>query len=213
MLLLISNLLDYIFHKKCYFCTERANKRIICDKCYEKLKASGAERVKTIKGVSIKGYYFYKGEVLKLIRGIKYHNKKTLAKEIAGIIVEIAGKEHFSPEKTEIIPVPMHHKRQQKRKYNHMEILAGEISLLTGCRVNVDLIKRVKNTLPQYNLNQLERRKNLKDAFRVFPEFYSGKTLVLFDDISTTGATLEVMIEELRKHNIRNITGLVIAFV
>jgi ComF family protein len=204
------SLLDYFFYRRCYFCRGKARSSLTCNRCREKIKNSGFRRVKKVKGVEIEGYFFYKDEIQKLIRGIKYHGKPELAKDIAKILVEF--KENFFGEETELIPVPLHSDRQQEREYNQMELISGEISLLTGCKTNTDLIKRVKNTRPQYNLSQAERRKNLKGAFKVFPEFYSGKKLVLFDDISTTGVTMEELIAELRKNNIHNVTGLVIAF-
>ncbi len=212
MLKIFYTLLDYIFYKKCYFCAKKAKKNITCDKCLDKIKAKGSKKTRKISGIKIEGYYFYKDEIQKLIRGVKYHDKKEFAGDIAGILVEFAGNEHFSAENAEIIPVPMHHKRQKKRRYNHMELISEELSAITGYKVNTELIKRIKNTKPQYKLNQTERRKNLKDAFKVNPAAYSGKKLIIFDDISTTGVTMESIIEELRKHNINNLTGLVIAF-
>ncbi len=213
MLDFYNSLLDYIFYKKCYFCRNKANKDFICDKCHEKIKSGGVKRLRKVSGIRVEGYYFYKNEVRGLIRGIKYHDKKNFAGYLGNLLVELIGKEFFSAGKTEIIPVPLHYKRQKNRKYNHMELISREISLLTGCKVNTGLIKRIKNTKPQYKLDSTERRENLKDAFKVFPEFYTGKTLILLDDISTTGVTMEALIEELRKHNINNIKGLVIAFV
>lgn len=209
---IFSNFLDYIFYKQCYFCKKKANKNIICDKCYEKIRSNGYKKVKIINGIRVVGYYFYKEEIQALIRGIKYHAKREFAQDIAHILVELIGKQLFSENKTEIIPVPLHYKRQKKRKYNHMELISREISLLTGCNTNINLITRIKNTWPQYKLNQEERRNNLKNAFKVQPEFYSGKKIILFDDISTTGVTMEVLIQELKKHEIKNILGLVIAF-
>ena len=212
MLNLYNSLLDYFFYKKCYFCSRKAKTGLTCDKCSAKIKSTGFRKIKKIKGVEITGYFFYQDEIQKLIRGIKYHNKRDLAGDIAGILVEFVKKEGLLGEKAEIIPVPLHPERQKERKYNQVELISKEISLLTGCGINCELVKRVKNTFPQYSLSRRERRKNLKGAFRVFPENYSGKKLILIDDISTTGVTMEELIVELQKNNIHNVTGLVIAF-
>jgi competence protein ComFC len=212
MLNLYNSLLDYFFYKKCYFCNRKAKTGLTCDKCFEKIKSTGFKKIKKIKGTEIRGYFFYKDEIQKLIRAIKYHNKKDLSGDIARIFVELSKEDRVLGEETEIIPVPLHPERQKERKYNQMELISEEISLLTGCRINYDLVKRIKNTPPQYRLSRRERRKNLKGAFKVFPENYSGKNLILIDDISTTGVTMEELITELRKNNIHNVTGLVIAF-
>jgi ComF family protein len=184
----------------------------MCATCYEKIKQEGFKKTKIVGNIRVDAYFFYENEIQKLIRGIKYHNKKELAGDIAKILYETAGTEAFPNESAEIIPVPLHSTRQAKRKYNHMELIANEISSLSGCKVNTTLIKRVKDTIPQYNLSPEARRRNLESAFKVFPEEYSGKELILLDDISTTGATIEEMALELRKRNINNVLGLVIAF-
>lgn len=207
-----STILDYIFYKKCYFCSNKARQELICDKCFKKIKSTGFRKNKKVNGIEILGYYFYKDEILHLIRAVKYHNKKEMAGIIAKIITELAGKDCFSDKNTELIPVPLHKKRQDKRKYNQTELISEEISLLTGCKTNKDLIKRVKNTRPHYKLKQRERRENLRGAFKVNPEFYTGTPLIILDDISTTGVTMEFLIAELKKHNINNVKALVIAF-
>ena len=111
----------------------------------------------------------------------------------------------------EIIPVPLHVKRQKKRKYNQAELIANEFAKLTGFSVNRELIKRSKETLPQYKLSRVQRMDNLKDAFVVDRSKYLGKKLLLIDDISTTGSTFETMITELRRNGVNSITCLAVA--
>ena len=184
----------------------------MCNSCIEQIKAVGVKKIRKIKGINIEGYFFYKDKIKKIIRGIKYHNKKSLAKNIAKIFYDLMDKEIFSGKNIELVPVPLHIERQRERHYNHMELIVQELAVLVSCNVNIDLIKRVKHTIPQYRLSQKERRENLKGAFEVFAENYSGKTLVLLDDILTTGVTMETLIKELKKNNINKITGLVLAF-
>ena len=73
---------------------------------------------------------------------------------------------------------------------------------------NKDLITRIKDTKPQYKLKRNERLVNLSSAFKVTKENYKGKTVLLIDDICTTGATFEEMIKELTKNGITNIVCL-----
>jgi ComF family protein len=184
----------------------------MCAACCEKIRREGGKKTKIVGNTRVEAYFVYEDEVQRLIRGLKYRNKRELAGDIAKILYEVAGKDAFPSGEAQLIPVPLHPARQAKRKYNQMELIAGELSLLTGCEVNTGLVKRVKETVPQYNLSPQARRKNLKGAFRAFPESYTGKQLILLDDISTTGATLEEMALELERHDIRNVRGLVIAF-
>ena len=77
-----------------------------------------------------------------------------------------------------------------------MDLVAQELSQMTGFPVNSDLIKRVKDTKPQYKLNKAQRMQNLSDAFEVDKsKFIKAKKLLLIDDICTTGSTFEEMIK------------------
>lgn len=201
----LSNILDYFFHKKCYFCQDKTESVLMCEKCYEKIKSRNVKIIKNIDGIKIQGFFLYKDEILRLIRGIKYHNKKELAVPIAKMLKELSGIEG----EIELVPVPLHEKRQKKRKYNHMELIADNM----GFGVNTGLIKRVKDTIPQYQLSQKQRKENLQGAFRVYPENYSGKKLVLLDDICTTGSTIREISKELRSSGIYNIESIIISFV
>lgn len=198
----ISNFLDYFFYKKCYLCKSKADIGLLCNKCYEAIKNKAIKKTKIVNGIKIQGFFTYSNEVKKLIRAIKYHNKRDLALPIAKLLTDLVDLD----KNTEIIPIPLHHTRQKRRKYNHMELIASHL----GCKVNTDIVKRIKDTAPQYKLSQKERRENLQGAFKI--EGNSNKKLVLFDDICTTGVTMEELVNELRKSNINNIEGLVISF-
>ncbi len=176
----------------------------MCNECLEKIKSKVSGKTKYLEGIPIYGYFSYEGEIQKLIRAIKYHNKKELALPLAKIL---AGAIKFNDE-FEIVPVPLHEQRQKHRKYNHAELIASHM----GVSVNTNLIKRIKNTRAQYKLSQKERKENLAGAFRVFPGEYPGKKIVLLDDICTTGATMRELISELGKNGINDIAGVVMCF-
>lgn len=212
MVTLFNTLLDWIFYKKCYFCSNSAKIGLMCDKCFEKMKAETSITLKKVAGIQIKGYFTYQDNIKKLIRAIKYHNKKDLAKNTAKILFEIMEKEILDDKNIEIIPVPLHDLRQKQRKYNHMEEISRELCALTGWKINNKLVKRVKDTAPQYKLSNTQRLENLKGAFKVFPKAYLGGKVFLIDDISTTGATMQEIVYELKKNNIKNVSGFVIAF-
>ena len=145
--------------------------------------------------------------VIELLRGLKYHNQPDLAYYLAKFMTEYFEK--ITDEKDfQIIPVPIYEKRKKKRKYNHMELVGEEMSRITGMIYNPDLIKRIKDTKPQYNLKRAQRTENLKDAFKVDPSKLQKGKLLIIDDICTTGSTFEEMIRELKKHNINDIVCL-----
>ena len=86
-----------------------------------------------------------------------------------------------------------------------MNLVAEEFCKITNCTLNKNLISRIKDTKPQYKLNKTERMKNLSNAFKINKQNYSGKTILILDDICTTGATFEEIINELAKNDITDI--------
>ena len=90
-----------------------------------------------------------------------------------------------------IIPVPLHRWRLFKRRYNQAALLAQELGKLLNKPVAVDALQRIKATASQGHLNREQRRQNIAGAFRLAPRTdVKGKTVVLVDDVLTTGATV-----------------------
>ena len=204
MLQKLSNLLDWIYKKKCYFCRSSKEAVKMCSKCYDDMDFLPVQINRIINGKKVYCAGVYSKNLQKLIRGLKYHNQKDLAYYLAKFMAEYLNK---ITDKTdfEIIPVPIYPKREKKRKYNHMNLVGEELANLTNNSLNKNLIKRVKDTKPQYKLKRHERMQNLNGAFEVDKSNYTGKALLLIDDICTTGSTFEEMIKEFAKHGITDI--------
>lgn len=204
MLQKLSNLLDWIYKKKCYFCRSSKEAVKMCSKCYDDMDFLPVQINRIIEGKKVYCAGVYSKNLQKLIRGLKYHNQKDLAYYLAKFMAEYFSK---ITDKTdfEIIPVPIYPKREKKRKYNHMNLVGEELARITSNSLNKNLIKRVKDTKPQYKLKRHERLQNLNRAFEVDKSNYTGKTLLLIDDICTTGSTFEEMIKEFAKHGITDI--------
>ena len=201
----IHSLLDLIYKQKCYCCSSSAENAILCSKCYGELELCQYLPSKFVAGVDVYCAGLYNKNLQKLIRGIKYHKKQDLAVYVAKFMYyyweQIGMTGDF-----EIVPVPLHPKRMKKRKYNQADLIAVEFAKLTGYTVNTELVKRQKDTAPQYKLSRLERLDNLKDAFVVDKtKHQSGKKILLLDDISTTGSTFETMVNALKFSGINNI--------
>lgn len=200
------NLLDWIYKKKCYFCRRSDESVKMCSKCYDSLEFLSYGKRFAIDGVSVYVAGVYEKNLQKLIRGLKYHNQRDLAFYQAKFMWEywqnITSESGFV-----VVPVPLHKDRQSKRRYNHMELVAEEFCRLSGNILNTKLIKRVKNTRPQYKLTHAERAENLHNAFKVDTSALSdcGKILIL-DDICTTGSTFAEMIKTLKEAGITDIT-------
>lgn len=200
----ILDLFDWIYKKKCYFCKSSNESIKMCSKCYEKLIHLPIGTNRTYENVKIICAGNYNNELQKLIRGLKYHNQKDLAYFQAKFMYEYWKKFNFD-DKYQVIAVPQHKKRQTKRHYNHMELVAEEFANLAQYDTNFELIKRIKDTKPQYKLTKKQREENLNNAFQVEPSALKKGKILILDDICTTGSTFEEMIRELKKNNIHDI--------
>ena len=194
--------LDLIYKKKCYFCRSSKEAVKMCSKCYEELEFLPLKVNRIVNGKKVYCAGIYSKNLQKLIRGLKYHRQSDLAFYLAKFMAE-----YFKDisEKFEVVPVPIYPKREKKRKYNHMNLVGEEFCRLTGNVLNTTLIKRIKDTKPQYKLKRNERMKNLDGAFEVNKENYKGGKILIIDDICTTGATFEEMIKEFEKAEITDI--------
>ena len=106
----------------------------------------------------------------------------------------------------QIVPVPIYPKRKKKRKYNHMDLVGEEFSKLSGFELNTSLIKRIKETKPQYNLKKTQRLVNLDKAFEIDKtKLIENKRVLLIDDMCKTGSTVEEMLRVLNANDIYDI--------
>ena len=200
------SLLDWIYKKRCYFCRSSNESVKMCSKCFDELEFLPVQISRKFKGTSIYCAGVYSKNLQKMIRGLKYHNQKDLAYYQAKFMWQY-WKRLGVDGNFRIVPVPIFPKRKKQRKYNHMELVAEEFSRLSGYDVNFKLIKRIKDTKPQYKLNKSQRILNLAKAFEVDrAAFTPGKKLLIIDDICTTGSTFEEMIKEFNNAGICDIT-------
>lgn len=208
---IFEQLLDLIYKKRCYFCRKTSESTVMCKSCYDQidvLPPSSLQDFDGIVGVPVFSASIYGKNIQKLIRGVKYHNQRELALFQARLMFEFWENVQEKNSDYAIVPVPLFKSRERKRRYNHMLLVAKEFSKLSGYEVKNDLIKRIKNTKPQYKLTTEERKNNLHGAFEVNKTKYNGENILLIDDIYTTGSTLSEMVKELRRSDIEKITCL-----
>lgn len=128
----------------------------------------------------------------KLILGFK-HGDRTYAATPLAVWMQRAGGESLAQADV-LVPVPLHRWRLFKRRYNQAGLLAQGIGALAGKTVLPDALVRVRATVSQGHMRRKERQENVRGAFAVTPrgaDLIKGKTLMLVDDVLTTGATVE----------------------
>lgn len=129
------------------------------------------------------------GEITKyVIIEFKFNGKRKLAKVLGRVMAGEFWEKFGGCEYDYIVPVPLHRKRMNERQFNQSELLALELAKYISVPVNISVLKQIKSTCEQIDLNIQERWANTRGAYKASPKA-SGKRVLLIDDVYTTGAT------------------------
>lgn len=140
----------------------------------------------------------------KIIHDIKYSNKRYYMDLFIHLTNLYLGDKIRSLKADAFIAVPLSKKRLKKRGFNQAALYARGLSDLTGIEFIDDLIFRKKDTKPQNKLSPEERGENIRDAF-VCNNMNGLKSVIIVDDIFTTGSTLNECAKVLKKSGIINV--------
>ena len=213
MNLLLENILDILYPRRCPICQEVVKKRgeMICPSCRKEIapiqepvcKKCGKPIMDAAeeyccdcgkmwhlytRGLAVLPYT---GKVRKSLHQIKFHNKKEYLDFYGPYMAEVLGKRILAWDAQALIPVPLHRSKRRKRGFNQAEILAVEVGRALGIPVRTDVVQRIRNTRPQKDLSLRERQNNLKGAFKIIQYDVKLKKIILVDDIYTTGSTID----------------------
>lgn len=144
----------------------------------------------------VRGYpvWIYNVPMRKSIAAFKYHGRREYAVYYGQEFARMYGKQLKRCCIQALVPVPLFSAKQRHRGYNQAELFAREIGCRLGIPVYDDYLLRVRNTIPQKELNDKQRYINMQKAFGINKKKndYAGlKNIMLVDDIYTTGATIE----------------------
>lgn len=158
----------------------------------------------------IRGSVHYRGPIVFAIHAFKYRGMVELAAPLAGYLIAYLAAHPLSVDY--LVPVPLHEERLAFRGYNQSELLAASLGKAMSLPLRTDLIVRTRHTQPQVQLRARQRRTNMHGAFAPLQAHpLSGETVLLIDDVSTTGSTLNACAAALHDAGAGDIWALTVA--
>ncbi len=219
-------LLDMVYPKTCPVCSRIPEKgELICKGCKTKLPyIKGPRCMKCSKPIldkemeycydcrekvhsyiSGRALWVYDDNMSQSIARFKYKGSLEYAEFYGEEITTHYGK-WIKAHGDILVPIPLHKRKKRIRGYNQAEILAEVIGKKLQMPVKSRLLYRIRDTLPQKELNDKERLKNLSKAFEVDREhFFPVDKVILVDDIYTTGSTIEACAKILYKAGVKEV--------
>ncbi len=194
-----------LFRPTCVRCGQRQGGW--CAGCAAALDAHPlAVSIRQVGGRSVVSTGAHADPLREAVHALKYHDITPLTEALA---IRLAGAVRAAGWRPEaLVPVPLHPQRQRQRGFNQAALLAASAARQLGIPM-LNLLERVRHTPPQVGLGALARRANLSGAFVVRPVPVVG-SVVLVDDVLTTGATLLECAAVLQRAGVTTCDGAVI---
>lgn len=158
--------------------------------------------------------FLYDNELVRdLIHRLKYQRVRPIHTELAGLLVRSLN--YFLvclPPEAIIIPIPLYPSRERVRGFNQSRLIAQALCTTLGVAHRPDILRKIKKTAPQMELSAEKRRTNIIGTFAVADAaVVKDKTITLFDDVKTTGATLQEAARVLKDAGAKKIWAITVA--
>lgn len=227
--------LDFLLPPTCPVCKERISEAVgLCPKCFSKLEFIGTQKCSIcgrpldtiVPGMAVCGSCLkdpppfhqaisilkYNDISKKLILAFKHGDHL----ELTDLLIKLISQNsfHIIEQNDILIPVPLHWTRLQKRKYNQSAIIAQKLAIKYKKTYEPETLKRLKATKSQGHLSPQKRKENVKGCFIIKnPAKIRGKTVLLIDDVYTTGSTVNECAKILLKAGAKQVDVLTLAKV
>ena len=224
------SILDFVFPKTCleckkegkYVCLDCVAKvpvlKSVCPYC-EKPSIDGLTHVKCQRKYGLDGLtsiWDYEGVIRKAILALKFKYSTEVGKELANLYAQylVTGSDPVNRAKNmTLIPIPLHWHRENVRGFNQSEEIGKLVAKEMGWGFVPDLLIKKKSTTSQVQLSVEKRKENLQGVFAVNPNYVLSTvhSVLLFDDVFTTGSTLKEAAKVLKHAGVEKVWGLTIA--
>ena len=200
-------IVDFIFPKSCLICSvpiiEHSQSKYVCDKClYNFVSAPYSNEIinrllesfhpdDIAVSTAFSLFKIHENEFLQVIHAMKYEGLYNIGLEFGQMLGEKIKKQS----KTQydfIVPIPLHSAKKRERGYNQSYYIAKGVSQILNCPVKEKIAFRKVYTKSQTKLTVQERQKNIEEIYSIIfnNSFINNKTLLIVDDVFTTGSTI-----------------------
>lgn len=219
-------LVELLFPRRCPVCDKPVDKmgNYICMKCQNKIKyvkssyclkcgkslkddmSEVCEDCSNSSHVFDRGRALYEYDSIKeAVYRFKYENRREYADFFGKQLAEKLGDEMKVWNADAIVPVPLYKDKEKMRGYNQAALIARILGKELNIPVLENFIFRIKSTVPQKELIGKERQNNLKNAFKIGQNDVKLKTIIVVDDVYTTGATMDEIAQCLKSAGIHRV--------
>lgn len=159
----------------------------------------------------IRAPFRFEGMAKDVVHALKYYNFRALAQPMAELMAVYLSSSRIPGDV--LVPVPLHRRRLKERGYNQSELLVSALGKIIGMPVADDVLYRIKDSLPQVRTTSVEERyQNVRGAFACKNgSEITGRAVIVVDDVSTSGATLEACADALKTAGAISVWGLTFA--
>jgi ComF family protein len=183
----------------CQICGDVQNNSVICHKCQTSPPEYSA----------LRSWAVFEGPLRNALHRLKYKGDlalgEVLSRPLAGLLKDLNWKVDL------VTAVPIGVARRAERGYNQATLLAHPLALSTGLAFQPNALSKTRETRTQVGLSASDRRKNVSGAFEAYPQHVMQKRVLVVDDVTTSGATMEACAEALLGAGARQVFGLTLA--
>jgi len=218
---MVGAILDLIFPPRCVGCGQSG--ALVCNVCWESFIPLGPQvcprcgspqtgrccRPASLHYRWARSAFLFEGPCREAIHALKYKRHFPLAEAlVSGMVTHL----HLPDRDFEaLIPTPLHPTRLAERGFNQAAMLAEALSAQWIIPVLADALVRIRSTRSQVDLNPKDRLANVTGAFQGREEKVAGRSVLLVDDVYTTGATLGACASALREAGARDVVAVTLA--
>jgi ComF family protein len=218
---------DLIFPDKCLTCNKEG--KCVCSDCLAKVSTpkpicpiclrpsiDGFTHSKCVRPQSLNGLtclWEYEGVIRKATLALKYKFASEITKELGNLSSKKIVNNNLFPKKAVLVPVPLFWYRQNWRGFNQAEEIGKILAKNLGWKFLPDLLIRRKNSRSQTELTKEKRGENVRGIFSLNPNYVLNTkySVLLFDDVWTTGSTLKEACKVLKRKGVQKVWGLTLA--